>query len=68
MELHINNQKFHFEQTQISIETLLDLHGTTQQKGIAVAVNAKVIAKADWSTYLLSESDDILIITATQGG
>lgn len=68
MELHINNQKFHFEQLQISIQTMLDLHGTTQQKGIAVAVNAKVIAKADWSTYLLSEADDILIITATQGG
>ncbi|EHQ42245.1 MULTISPECIES: sulfur carrier protein ThiS [Myroides] len=68
MELHINNQKFHFEQLQISIQTMLDLHGTTQQKGIAVAVNATVIAKADWSTYLLSEADDILIITATQGG
>ncbi|WP_158962254.1 sulfur carrier protein ThiS [Myroides fluvii] len=68
MELHINNQKFHFEQTQISIEALLNLHGTTQQKGIAVAVNATVISKSDWSTYLLSEADDILIITATQGG
>ncbi|MDM1044019.1 sulfur carrier protein ThiS [Myroides sp. 1354] len=68
MELHINNQKFHFEQKQISIKTLLDLHGTTQQKGIAVAVNTKVITQSDWSTYLLSETDDILIITATQGG
>ncbi|MBB1150599.1 MULTISPECIES: sulfur carrier protein ThiS [unclassified Myroides] len=68
MELQINNQKIHFEQKSISIQLLLDLHWPTQQKGIAVAVNDCVIPKSDWFTHLLSETDDILIITATQGG
>ncbi|WP_410881071.1 sulfur carrier protein ThiS [Myroides sp. DW712] len=68
MELQINNQKIHLAQSEVSIQLLLDLHWSTPQKGIAVAVNAQVIAKADWETYLLSEADDILIITATQGG
>ena len=68
MELQINNQKIHLAQSEVSIQLLLDLHWPTQQKGIAVAVNAHVIAKADWETYFLSEADDILIITATQGG
>lgn len=68
MELQINNQKIHLAQLEVSIQLLLDLHWPNQQKGLAVAVNTQVIAKADWGTYLLSEADDILIITATQGG
>jgi sulfur carrier protein len=36
--------------------------------GLAVAVNQKVIAKANWSTQLLQEQDDIMVIKATQGG
>lgn len=68
MELQINNQKIHFEQTSISIQLLLDLHWPKQQRGIAVAINACVISKSDWATYVVSEADDILIITATQGG
>jgi len=68
MELHINNQKIHLAQQEVSIQLLLDLHWPNRQKGLAVAVNAQVIAKTDWETYLLSEADDILIITATQGG
>lgn len=68
MELQINNQKIHLAQLEVSIQLLLDLHWPNQQKGLAVAVNTQVIAKADWETYLLSEADDILVITATQGG
>ncbi|MGS4345612.1 sulfur carrier protein ThiS [Myroides odoratus] len=68
MELQINNQKIHVDQPKVSIQLLLNMHWPNQQKGLAVAVNAQVIAKADWETYLLSEADDILIITATQGG
>ncbi|MBB1138779.1 sulfur carrier protein ThiS [Myroides sp. WP-1] len=68
MELQINNQKFQFEQATVSIQMMLDTHWLKQQKGIAVAINSRVIAKSDWATYYLSESDDILLITATQGG
>ena len=68
MELQINNQKFQFEQTSITIQTMLDFYWPKQQKGIAVAVNNCVISKADWATHLLTPADDILIITATQGG
>ncbi|WP_413513362.1 sulfur carrier protein ThiS [Myroides odoratus] len=68
MELQINNQKFHFEQTEISIQAMLDLQAPNKQKGLAVAVNSTVISKANWGNYLLKPEDDILIITATQGG
>ncbi len=36
--------------------------------GIAIAINSQVIPKKEWSNYGLSESEDILIIKATQGG
>lgn len=36
--------------------------------GVAAAVNNEVIPKSEWENHRLSETDKILIITATQGG
>lgn len=68
MELKINNQLKQFESTTLSVQDLLDLEFPNKQNGIAFAINNSVIPKADWATTTLSETDDILIITATQGG
>ncbi|AJH16492.1 sulfur carrier protein ThiS [Myroides profundi] len=68
MELKINNQQVLFDTDTLSIQAMLDIYHPQKQKGIAVAVNQTVIAKTLWSTHHLSTSDDILIITATQGG
>lgn len=38
------------------------------KKGIAVAINNKVIPKANWQNQDLNSNDTILIITATKGG
>ena len=37
-------------------------------KGIAVAVNNKVVRRADWDSRRLCAGDDILVITAVCGG
>ncbi|MDM1396300.1 sulfur carrier protein ThiS [Myroides odoratimimus] len=68
MELKINNHKVQFDVDTLSVQQMLDMHQPTKQRGIAVAVNQKVISKTCWTTHLLSADDDILIITATQGG
>ncbi|MEK6493687.1 sulfur carrier protein ThiS [Myroides odoratimimus] len=68
MELKINNHKVQFDVDTLSVQQMLDMHQPTKQRGIAVAVNQKVISKACWTTHLLSADDHILIITATQGG
>lgn len=68
MELKINNQLKQFEATTLTVQDLLDLEFPNKQNGIAFAINNSVIPKTDWATTLLSETDDILIITATQGG
>lgn len=68
MELNINNQHKQFEAETLSVQTLLDLEFPNKQNGIAFAINNSVIPKTEWETTVLSEADNILIITATQGG
>ena len=67
MELTINHQTKHFAES-ITIQALLDIEVPAKQKGLAVAVNNSVIPKTDWDNYTLSPTDQILIISATQGG
>ncbi|HYG49896.1 MAG TPA: sulfur carrier protein ThiS [Flavobacteriales bacterium] len=69
MEITINNQLKSLQgETGLSLQQLLDLEIPGKQKGIAVAVNNRVVPKAQWSTTLLSPNDSLLIIKATQGG
>ncbi len=68
MELKINNQIKQFQADALSIQALLDIEIPQKQNGIAVAINNNVIPKSNWDNQLVSESDDILIISATQGG
>lgn len=68
MELLINNQSVTFKSDTLSIQAMLDIQKPNMQKGIAIAVNNIVIPRMRWDTYMLNSSDDILIITATQGG
>lgn len=68
MELKINNQIKQFQADALSIQALLDIEIPQKQNGIAVAINNSVVPKSNWNSQLLSETDDILIISATQGG
>ncbi|MCS6917417.1 MAG: sulfur carrier protein ThiS [Chitinophagales bacterium] len=52
----------------VSLSQLLafmDLHG---RRGMAVAVNGTVVPAAHWTSYLLQDSDSVLIVHAVQGG
>ncbi len=68
MELKINNQKKQFAANSLTVQALLDLEIPEKQNGIALAINNTVIPKSDWNSHLIKETDDILIISATQGG
>lgn len=39
-----------------------------EKKGIAVAVNNRVIARNKWSNFTLSDNDEVIIIEAARGG
>jgi sulfur carrier protein len=51
--------------------TLLDLArdlGVAERKGVAIAINDSVVARAAWPTHSLADGDRVLVIRATQGG
>lgn len=68
MELKINNQTKQFAPESLTVQALLDLEIPNKQNGIAVAINNTVIPKFNWNIHPLNENDEILIISATQGG
>lgn len=68
MELKINQQLKNFNAESLSVQSLLDLEIPHKQNGIAVAINNTVVPKAKWNEFFVQETDEILIISATQGG
>ncbi|WP_431243987.1 sulfur carrier protein ThiS [Flavobacterium sp. P21] len=68
MELKINQQTKKFNAESLSVQSLLDLEIPHKQIGIAVAVNNTVVPKLKWNEFFVQETDEILIISATQGG
>lgn len=41
---------------------------TSQDRGLAVAVNGEVVPRADWGTTTLRAGDRIEVLAAAQGG
>ncbi|CAK0772535.1 sulfur carrier protein [uncultured Gammaproteobacteria bacterium] len=39
-----------------------------RQRGLAVALNGELVARADWPLTRLVEGDDVEVVTALQGG
>jgi len=67
MQILINNKKHDFQKDTNLFEAIQSLN-LQNQKGIAIAINNQVIPKQNWNTHKLNDQDDIIIITATQGG
>ncbi|HRG37178.1 MAG TPA: sulfur carrier protein ThiS [Bacteroidia bacterium] len=69
MEISINNKPKEFAgQRLITVQQLLNLEIPERQQGIAIAVNNRVIARADWAQTPIGDKDQVTIIRATQGG
>lgn len=67
MELLVNNKLEQLPASDKLYQLLLQL-GIADKRGIAVAVNNAVIARAEWDNYKLNDKDKITIIRPTQGG
>lgn len=68
MEIQINGNRIAINQPTVSIAALLEHQGFTSVKGLAVAVNSAIIPRSRWDEVSVQSNDQILIITATQGG
>ena len=49
-------------------DLLIDLAHDPDRRGIAVAVNAEIVVRANWSSTRLGSGDRVDIIAAVQGG
>ncbi len=67
MKVKINNQIHELEDAQ-TIEKTLEQLNKLEATGIAVAINDVVIPKMQWKAHLIQDQDEMLIVTATQGG
>jgi sulfur carrier protein len=68
MELTINHTTKTFEVLPDNLAALMTMEIPGKKKGIAVALNNRIIPLSAWAETLLRDKDSILIITATQGG
>lgn len=68
MELTINHTIRTFDVLPETLEALMAIEIAQKRKGIAVALNNRIIPQSFWAETFLNDKDSILIITATQGG
>ena len=67
MEIKINNQIKNIDEAATLNSIVFSVLGE-KTKGIAVALNDKVVSKENWNNTKLISNDNVLIIKATQGG
>ncbi|MDE6650670.1 MAG: sulfur carrier protein ThiS [Muribaculaceae bacterium] len=67
MKLFVNQKEFLTNSEKLTVVGLLkEIQSPTA--GVAVAVNNKVVRKVDWESTMLTEGDQITVITAVCGG
>ncbi len=65
--IYINDKSHPFEK-EGSLSELFQSLNMDITKGIAVALNNKVIPRAEWGNNSVNKNDKIILIKATQGG
>ena len=65
--IYINDKAYALEQTQ-SLSELFQTLNIDVAKGVAVAVNNKVLPRSEWGKSKVEKNDKIILIKATQGG
>lgn len=53
---------------ETTLEEYLEAAGMANPSGMAVAVNGRVIRRRDWDITTLADGDQIMLLTAAQGG
>jgi sulfur carrier protein len=51
-----------------TVDELLDALGIEVRRGMAVAIDAEVVPKSQWSTTQVADGARVEIVTAVQGG
>ena len=67
MKVFLNNNEINLKQ-ETNLIMLLEIKSINNPKGIALAVNNKVIPKKEWDNYFLNDGDKVVLIQAACGG
>lgn len=67
MKLFVNQKEFTAAVDTLTVAGLSQLM-QLPAVGVAVAVNNKVVRKAEWDTFALNDGDSVTVITAVCGG
>lgn len=69
MELTLNGSPFVFEGTETTLAALMEKLGMTADvRGVAAALNGRVVPRTGWSATELKDGDRLEVVTAFQGG
>lgn len=67
MEITINSRPRQIDACRTLSDVMRD-EGLYDKGGVAVAVNGRVVRRAQWDTFMLADGADIIIINAAYGG
>ncbi len=67
MKVRLNNSELIIKEKS-NLINLMKERNLYHESGIAVAINEEILPKGQWEGYQIQDKDNILIITATQGG
>ena len=65
--IYINDKTYPLEKSQSLSDLFISLK-IDVSKGVAVAINNKVMPRIDWDNSIVNINDKIIMIKATQGG
>ena len=68
MNIKLNDKEFSLPSENLSLGHFLKDQNQHYDTGVALAVNDQIVPRQQWEDYLLKPNDNILIITAVQGG
>ncbi|MEO9806120.1 MAG: sulfur carrier protein ThiS [Reichenbachiella sp.] len=68
MTIKLNSKTRSVPVEDANLVDLLKTDNLYLQRGIAVAVNDEILPRQSWEKYQVQDNDNILVITATQGG
>lgn len=67
MNITVNRKPHSFDSKEMTLAALLEAC-QVPEKGIAVALNNRVVRKADWPKTMVNDGDAVTVIQAVCGG
>jgi len=68
MQIELNGQTRSLDAETLDVEALLRDLQIEQRRGVAIAINDRVVPRSTWQTHTVQDGDRVEIIRATQGG